>query len=118
MKRTTKKERQENARKIYNALLQSYHNRITVIVNRTDSSNSNVSKCQFLAVNPLSGSDKPIVFAESNWGMTGCFNEFISSFYDGVQKGCFEEGFCEWLLKTLHFRITYNDGYILTLEAE
>lgn len=118
MKRATKKERQENARKIYKALLQSYHNRIAVMVNRTDSSNSNVSRCQFLAVNPLSGSDKPIVFAESNWGITGCVNEFISSFYDGVQKGYFEEGFREWLLKTLHFRITYNDGYILMLEAE
>lgn len=49
MKRTTKKERQENARKIYNALLQSYHNRIAVIVNRTDSNNPNVSKCQFFS---------------------------------------------------------------------
>lgn len=118
MKRTIKKERQENARKIYNALLQSYHNKIAVVVNRTDSSNSNVSKCQFLAVNPLSESEKPIVFADSNLGMTGCFNEFISSFYDGVQKGYFEEGFDEWLSKTLHLRITYNDGYILMLEAE
>lgn len=118
MKRTMKKERQENARKIYNALLQSYHNRIAVIVNRTDSSNSNVSKCQFLAVNPLSESNEPVVFAESNWGMTGCFNEFISSFYDGEQINCFEEGFDEWLSKTLHLMITYDDGYILMLEAE
>lgn len=118
MKRTTKNERQENARKVHNALLQSRCNKIAVIVNRTDSSNSNVSKCQFLAVNPLSESDKPIVFAESNWGMIGCFNEFVSSFYDGEQKGYFEEGFREWLLKTLHLMITYDDGYVLMLEAE
>ena len=113
--RTTKKERQENARKIHYALMQCNY-KIAVVVNRTDSSNPNVSRCQFLAVNPLSGSNKPIILAESNLGITGCFIEFISSFYDGVQKDYFEEDFYNWLAKTLHFRITYNDGYIIMLE--
>ena len=113
--RTTKKERQENARKIHYALMQCNY-KIAVVVNRTDSSNPNVSRCQFLAVNPLSGSNKPIILAESNLGITGCFIEFISSFYDGVQKDYFEEDFYNWLAKTLHFRITYSDGYIIMLE--
>ena len=114
--RTTKKERQENSRKIHCALMQGNYNKIAVVVNRIDSSNPNVSRCQFLAVNPLSGSDKPIIFVESNLGITGCFIEFISSFYDGVQKDYFEEDFHNWLAKTLHIRITYNDGYIIMLE--
>ena len=114
--RTTKKERQENARKIHYALMQGNYNKIAVVVNRIDSSNPNVSRCQFLAVNPLSGSDKPIIFAESTLGITGCFIEFISSFYDGVQKDYFEEDFHNWLAKTLHIRITYNDGYIIMLK--
>lgn len=114
--RTTKKERQENARKIYNALRHGSYVKIAVLVNRENSSNPNVKRCQFLAVNPLGGSDKPIIFAESNLGISGCFIEFISSFYDGVQKNYFEDGFNEWLSKTLHFRISYNDEYIMMLE--
>ena len=114
--RTTKKERQKNARKIRHALMQGNYNKIAVVVNRTDSSNPNVSRCQFLAVNPLSGSNKPIIFAESNLGIAGCFIEFISSFYDGVQKDYFEVDFNNWLAKTLHFRVTYDDGYIIMLE--
>ena len=114
--RTTKKERQENARKIYYALMHGSYKKIAVLVNRENSSNPNVQRCQFLAVNPLSGSDKPVIFAESNFGMSGCFIEFISSYYNEVQKNYFEDNFDEWLSKTLHFRITYNDGYILMLE--
>ena len=112
--RTTKKERQENARKIYHALMHGSYKKIAVLVNRENS--SNIQRCQFLAVNPLSGSDKPVIFAESNFGMSGCFIEFISSYYNEVQKNYFEDNFDEWLSKTLHFRITYNDGYILMLE--
>ena len=65
--RTTKKERQENARKIYHALMHGSYKKIAVLVNRENSSNPNVQRCQFLAVNPLSGSDKPVIFAESNF---------------------------------------------------
>ena len=114
--RTTKKERQKNARKIHYALMHCNYNKIAVVVNRTDSSNPNVSRCQFLAVNPLSSINKPIILAESTSGITGCFIEFISSFYDGVQKEYFEVDFNNWLAKTLHFRITYDDGYIIMLE--
>lgn len=84
--RTTKKERQENARKIYYALMHSSYRKIAVLVNRENSSNPNVQRCQFLAVNPLSGDDKPVIFAESNFGMSGCFIEFISSYYNEVQR--------------------------------
>lgn len=48
--RTTMKERKENAKRFYNMFMNSNCKKVAIVVQRMESSNPNISRCQFIAV--------------------------------------------------------------------
>ncbi len=117
--RTSKKERKENALKFYNMFMNSSCNKAAIVVKRTNSSNPNINRCQFLAVpSTLAYMENPVVIAESTLGIDGCFIELLGFIKNCGQKTYYEDGFNEWLMKTYGFEITYKDGLVFMLEKE
>ena len=116
--RTTKKEREENARRFYSVLRNGNYNNAAIVINRMNSSNPHISRCQFLAKINGTMFSEPVVLAESNIGLEGCFIEFIGAFYKGPQKTYHEQDFGAWLRKELGLCLTYNDGYVIMLERK
>lgn len=70
--RSTKQERKRNARVFYQSLMSGVYDRAAIVAVRNESSNPNIQRCQFFAVIGL-GMSKPVVIAESVWGIDGCF---------------------------------------------
>lgn len=98
--RTTKKERKDNANKFYNSFMSGNCKNAAIVVKRSDSSNPNINRCQFLAVtSTLAFMEKPLVIAESVMGIDGCFIELLGNIKPGVQKTYYEDGFNNWLEK-------------------
>lgn len=119
MRRTTKKERKENANRFYNMFMNSNCNQAAIVVERAESSNPNINRCRFIAVpSTLAFMENPIVIAESVFGITGCFIELLNSIKSGMgaKKKYFEDGFNDWLEEIYKFRITYKDGLVFMLE--
>lgn len=121
--RISKKERKENAVRFYNMFMNSNCNKTAIVVKRTNSSNPNISKCQFLTVlSTLAYMENPVVIAESTLGIEGCFREFLEFINNGYkpmeQKSYWDNGFNEWLNKIYRFEITYKDGFVFMLEKE
>lgn len=115
--RTTKKERQENALRFYQAFMNSNCKQAAIVVNRMDSSNPNINRCQFIAVpSTLAYMEKPVVIAESTFGIAGCFKELIKTINPCPQKDYYDDGFNEWLKNTFDMEITYKDGLVFMLE--
>ena len=114
--RTTKQERQSNAKRFFNTFRQYSGNTAAIVIDRKCSSNPNISRCQFMCMLPGYSNSQPVIIAESVDGITGCFMEFISSFHKGKQKGYYEDGFNAWLADTFGFRISYADGLVIVLE--
>ncbi len=115
--RTTKKERKENAKKFYNMFMNSSCNKAAIVVKRTESSNPNICRCQFIVVpSTLAFMEAPVVIAESIMGIEGCFMELLNNIKSGIQKTYYEDGFNEWLLETYGFEIIYKDGLVFMLE--
>lgn len=115
MKRTTKEERAKNARQFY-ALLQNYKKAAIVIERNESTSNPYVNRVRFLTV-VGSSSGEPMVIAESpSLGMDGCFIELFQSLGSSRQVTMYEDGFSDWLRKSFHIRITYNDKYVMMFE--
>ena len=114
--RTTKKERQANAKRLYHNLMSCVNTRQAIVIKRTgSSSNPNLNPCQFVA--KLSKRESELVIAQdSALGMEGCFIEFFDAIGGGVQKTMYEQGFSEWVYKTFKFKITYNDGLVMIFE--
>lgn len=113
----SKKERERNAKKFYQMFMNGSCCKAAIVVKRTESSNPNISRCQFLTVpGALAYMEKPIVIAESILGIEGCFMELLGFINPSVQKTYFEDGFNEWLLATYNFEITYKDGLVFMLE--
>ncbi len=121
--RTSKKERKKNALRFYNMFLNSSCKKAAIVVKRTNSSNPNISRCQFLAVpSTLAYMENPVVIAESTLGIDGCFREmlgFLNGDYKPMeQKAYWDDGFNEWLNEIYGFEITYKDGFVFMLEKE
>ncbi len=117
--RTSKKERKENALKFYNMFMNSSCNKAAIVVKRTNSSNPNINRCQFLTVpSTLAYMENPVVIAESTLGIEGCFMELLGFIKKCRQKTYYENGFNEWLMRTYGFEITYKDGFVFMLEKE
>lgn len=117
--RTTKKNRKENAVRFYNMFMNGNCNQAAIVVERLKSNISNINKCRFLTVpSTLAFMEEPLVIAESELGMTGCFIEFLDAIKPTKEnrKTYFEYGFNDWLEETYKFRITYNDGLVCMLE--
>jgi hypothetical protein len=118
--RVSKKERKENANKWYQIFMNSNCNKSAIVVKRYESTtNPNIHRVQFLAVaSSLAFMEEPIVIAESNaLGIQGCFIELVEFIKGGiVQKTYYEDGFNEWLMETMNFRITYKDGLVFMFE--
>ncbi|HAU87859.1 MAG TPA: hypothetical protein DCW90_20955 [Lachnospiraceae bacterium] len=119
MRRTTKKERKENANRFYNMFMNSNCNQAAIVVERVESSNPNINRCKFIAVSStLAFMESSIVIAESVSGITGCFMELLDDIKPGkgTEKIYFDDGFNDWLEETYKFRITYRDGLVFMLE--
>lgn len=119
MKRTTKKERKENANRFYNMFMNGNYRQAAIVVERAESSNPNINRCRFIAVpSTLAYMENPIVIAESVLGITGCFMELLDNIKPrrGMEKTYFDDEFNNWLEETYKFRITYKDGLVFMLE--
>ncbi len=117
--RTSKKERKENALRFYNMFMNSSCNKAAIVIKRTNSSNPNINRCQFLTVpSTLVYMENPVVIAESTLGIEGCFMELLGFIKKCRQKTYYEDGFNKWLMRTYRFEITYKDGLVFMLEKE
>lgn len=121
--RTSKKERKANALRFYNMFMNSNCNKAAIVVQRSESSNPNISRCQFLTVpSTLAYMENPIVIAESTLGIDGCFRElldFLNNGYEPLEKkSYYDDGFNEWLNGIYGFEITYKDGLVFMLERK
>ena len=118
--RTTKKERNDNARRFYYAFISSYRSKAAIIVLWKKSKKTNVVKTQFLASpSPIFCNDNPMIIAESKLGIDGCFNEFLSAI--NLQpasdiKSYSESDFEPWMAQNYKFCISYQDKMVLLLE--
>ena len=114
--RTTKKERQTNAKRMYQLLMNGSNSRQAVVIKRSESSsNPNLNPCQLVV--KLSKMESEMVIAQdSALGLEGCFIELFNSLGHSIQKTMYEQGFNEWVYKTFKFRITYNDGLVMLFE--
>lgn len=114
--RTSKEERQFNAKCFFQEFVSGCSNRTAIVVEREDSkTNPNIHRCRFLA---KVSNGLPVVISESvNQGISGCFEELIRSICGNVkQKKYCEEDFNSWLLLKLSCRMVYNDGFVIILE--
>lgn len=119
--RSSKKEREQNAKRFYHIFMNSNCNKAAIVVQRSESTtNPNVNRVQFLAVpSTLGFMEKPVVIAESSaHGIEGCFMELLGFIKGGTQKTYYEDGFNEWVEENYNFRITYKDGLVFMLEKE
>lgn len=114
--RTTKKEREQNARQFYSIFKMGYAKKAPIVVKRMESSNPNISRCRFLAVPSALGMASPVIIAESVLGIQGCFIEFLGAIKPGPQVTYYEEGFNDWVKKNFGFEITFDNGLVLMLE--
>lgn len=112
--RITKKERNENARRFYRTFMDSSCNEAAIVAWR------NGAKCQFLAVpSYLAFGEAPLIIAESNSGIDGCFKEFLDAVnHKPIIKSYFDDGFNNWLSKEYSFWIGYRDGFVFMLEKD
>lgn len=116
----TKKERKKNAEQFYNMFMSECCNKTAIVAQKCVSTNPNINKVQFMAVpSPLSYGT-PVIIAESNFGLTGCFAELLKNIHPEIiqEKSYFDDGFNEWLEENYHFRITYKDGFVFFLERD
>ena len=116
----TKKERKKNAEQFYNMFMSGCCNKTAIVAQKCVSTNPNINKVQFMAVpSPLSYGT-PVIIAESNFGLTGCFAELLKNIHPEImqEKSYFDDGFNEWLEENYHFRITYKDGFVFFLERD
>ena len=117
--RTSKKERKKNALNFYRTFMNSNCNKAAIVVWRVPSSNPNRNICRFMAVpSTLAYMEKPVVIAESAFGIDGCFTEFLQNVETKkcCQKQYFDDGYNNWLEEEYGFRITYKDGLVFMLE--
>ncbi len=110
--KTTKKERNENARRFYRTFKEGGCNEAAIVAWRTG------SRCQFLAVpSYLAFGEEPLIIAESNSGIDGFFKEFLDAVdHKPVIKSYFDDDFNNWLSKEYGFWIGYRDGFVFMLE--
>ena len=114
MRRTTKKERTENAR-LFNTMLHDWKSG-AIVVECSDSTNPCISRTRFIAC-VVYGT--PIVIAESTQGIEGCWIEYFKSIrYEGKQIGYWDDNFHDWIFKEFGYKITYKDGLVFMLSCK
>ncbi len=115
-RRTTKKERKENARNFYSILMNGNCNKTAIVVRRIDST-TGYCKCQFLSVISNVAWGNATIIAESMFGVEGCFKELLSNIRPDVeQKSYYDDDFNSWLEEKYKFHISYKDGLVYMLE--
>ncbi len=117
MERTTRAKRKQYAREFYQLLCGGGVQKAAIVIQRQDSkTNPNIHRCQFITAH-VNGPSSNVVIAESVDGITGCFYELVQSIQGNIpQKGYFEDGFQNWFRRTMHMRITWNDGLVIMVE--
>ena len=115
MKRTTSKERAENARMFYQTL--QNNSKAAIVIERQEAtSNPYVARTRFKAV-CSQFKDEPKVIAESpSLGKEGCFIELLEAINPGPQVTLFEEGFADFLKDKFNLAVTYDDGMVMILQ--
>ena len=85
-----------------------------IVAQKIVSTNPNINKVQFMCVLYSVSYGTPVVIAESNFGLTGCFAELLQNIHPEIsqEKSYFDDGFNDWLERNYHFRITYKDGFV------
>ncbi len=113
--RTTKKEREKNAREFYQMFMNGNYCQAAIVVNRIK--RSTINRCQFLTVkSSLAYMENPVMIAESIMGISGCFYELLSFLkFSEQQKNYFDDDFNNWLEKNYNFKIIYKDGLVFML---
>ena len=93
--RITKKERKKNASQFYNMFMNGSCNKAAIVAQKCVSTNPNINKVQFMAVPSSVGCGSPVVIAESNFGLTGCFAELLRNIYPEIpqEKSYSDDGF-------------------------
>ena len=117
MKRTSRAERKKMARQFYQLVCNGDVQKAAIVIQRQDSkTNPNIHRCQFITAH-VNGLASNVVIAESVDGITGCFYELVQSIQGNIpQKGYFEDEFQNWFRKTMHMKITWNDGLVIMVE--
>ena len=93
--RITKEERKKNANQFYNMFMNGSCGEAAIVAQKCVSTNPNINKIQFMAVPSSVSYGTPVVIAESNFGLTGCFAELLQNIYPGIpqEKSYFDDGF-------------------------
>ena len=93
--RITKKERKKNAEQFYNMFMSGCCNKTAIVAQKCVSTNPNVNKVHFMAVPSSISYGTPVVIAESNLGLTGCFTELLQNIHPEIvqEKSYFDDGF-------------------------
>ena len=118
MKRTTKKERENNARHFY-ALLQNRRVAAVVIERNESTTNPYVKRCRLLTAVGSQNGGEPMVIAESpSDGVTGCFFELMDNlgFEVNYDFNFFNNDSLAWLRKNMHINVKYSDNLVILFE--
>lgn len=114
MKRTTQKQRTENA-KAFNTMLCNWKEG-AIVVERIESSNPNIVKTRFKVCVEYG---TPIIIAESTQGISGCFIEYFKSIgYKGKQTDYFDDNFYDWIYREFDYTIKYKDGMVFMISCK
>lgn len=112
MQRTTKKERQENARQFYQALQETGKGAV-IIERKAPASTPYVTRTQFKAVCSVLNDDPKVIAEDAALGKEGCFYELLNAIKSIPQTTLFESGFKEFLQEKYGIAIPYDDGTVM-----
>ncbi|MBO5609115.1 MAG: hypothetical protein J5929_01905 [Eubacterium sp.] len=114
--RTTKKERESNAKTFYEGFMNRTSRPSIIHVKRTGT--DRYGRTQFWASYGSVPQSAQVCIAESNaLGVEGCWIEFIQFIKGGIrQTTYYEDGFKDFIKETLGFEITYYDGEAFIIE--
>ena len=84
--RITKKERKKNANQFYNMFMNGSCDEAAIVAQKCVSTNPNINKVQFMAVPSSVSYGTPVVIAESNFGLTGCFAELLQNIHPEISQ--------------------------------
>lgn len=109
--RISKAEREQNARKFYNAFMNGNSKYSVVVVKRTESkTNPNICRTQFLAVCSSFKENLEVISESTIDGVRGCFIELLTFIKPIKQVTYYDDSFHQWLKENYHFDFNYYDG--------
>ena len=106
-----KAEREQNARKFYNAFMNGNSKYSVVVVKRTKSkTNPNICRTQFLAVCSSFKGNLEVISESTVDGVRSCFIALLTFITPIKQVTYYDDSFHQWLKENYHFDFNYYDG--------